>query len=96
MIFCVGNNIISSLGFSAKENYEAVLNGLTGLSLHENTFDIPEPFFASLIDDERLDNELIVNFKDIELSSFTKFEKMLLLSEFTQMDHLQEYSNLII
>ncbi len=80
MIFCVGNNIISSLGFSAKENYEAVLNGLTGLSLHENTFDIPEPFFASLIDDERLDNELIVNFKDIELSSFTKFEKMLLLS----------------
>ena len=80
MIFCIGNNIISSLGFSAKENYEAVLRGQTGLSLHENTFDIPEPFFASLIDEEKLDNELIFNFKDEDLDSFTKFEKILLLS----------------
>ncbi len=80
MIFCIGNNIISSLGFSAKENYEAVLRGQTGLSLHENNFDIPEPFFASLIDEEKLDNELILNFKDEDLDSFTKFEKILLLS----------------
>lgn len=80
MIFCIGNNIISSLGFSTKENYEAVLNGQTGLSLHENTFGIPEPFFASLIDEEMLNNELILNFKDEDLSSYTKFEKLLLLS----------------
>lgn len=80
MIFCIGNNIISSLGFSTKENYEAVINGQTGLSLHENTFGIPEPFFASLIDDEKLNNELILNFKDEDLSSYTKFEKILLLS----------------
>lgn len=80
MIFCIGNNIISSLGFSTKENYEAVLKGQSGLSLHENTFDIPEPFFASLINDERLDNELTLNFKDEDLSSYTKFEKILLLS----------------
>ena len=80
MIFCIGNNIISSLGFSTKENYEAVINGQTGLSLHENTFGIPEPFFASLIDEEMLNNELIHNFKDEDLSSYTKFEKLLLLS----------------
>lgn len=80
MIFCIGNNIISSLGFSTKENYEAVINGQTGLSLHENTFGIPEPFFASLIDEEMLNNELILNFKDEDLSSYTKFEKLLLLS----------------
>lgn len=80
MIFCIGNNIISSLGFSTKENYEAVINGQTGLSLHENTFGIPEPFFASLIDDEKLNNELILNFKDKDLSYYTKFEKLLLLS----------------
>ena len=80
MIFCIGNNIISSLGFSTKENYEAVLNGQTGLSSHENTFGIPEPFFASLIDEEKLNNELILNFKDEDLSSYTKFEKLLLLS----------------
>ncbi len=80
MIFCIGNNIISSLGFSTKENYEAVINGQTGLSLHENTFGIPEPFFASLIDDEKLNNELILNFKDKDLSYYTKFEKILLLS----------------
>ena len=80
MIFCIGNNIISSLGFSTKENYEAVINGQTGLSLHENTFGIPEPFFASLIDEEMLNNELILNFKDKDLSYYTKFEKILLLS----------------
>ena len=80
MIFCIGNNIISSLGFSTKENYEAVINGQTGLSLHENTFGIPEPFFASLIDEKMLNNELILNFKDEDLSSYTKFEKLLLLS----------------
>ena len=80
MIFCIGNNIISSLGFSTKENYDAVLNGQTGLSLHENTFGIPEPFFASLIDEEMLNNELILNFEDKDLSSYTKFEKLLLLS----------------
>lgn len=80
MIFCIGNNIISSLGFSAKENYEAVLKGQSGLSFHENAFDIPEPFFASLIDDERLNGELLLNFKDEDLSSYTKFEKILLLS----------------
>ena len=80
MIFCIGNNIISSLGFSTKENYEAVLKGQIGLSLHENTFGIIEPFFASLIDDERLDKELVFNFKDEDLSSFTRFEKLLLLS----------------
>lgn len=79
MIFCIGNNIISSLGFSTKENYEAVLRGQTGLSLHENTLDIPEPFFASLIDEERLYDDLILNFKE-DLGSFTKFEKILLLS----------------
>lgn len=80
MIFCIGNNIISSLGFSTKENYDAVLEGRSGLSLHDNTFDIPEPFFASLIDDERLDIELANTFRDKDLSSFTKFEKTLLLS----------------
>lgn len=80
MIYCIGNNIISSLGFSTKENYEAVMKGQTGLSLHENTFGIPEPFFASLIDDERLDNELVFSFRDEDLSSFTRFEKLLLLS----------------
>ncbi len=80
MIFCIGNNIISSLGFSTKENYEAVIAGKTGLSLHENTFDIPEAFFASLIDEKEIDNELNINFENKDFSDFTKFEKLLILS----------------
>lgn len=80
MIYCIGNNIISSLGFSSEENYEAVLKGQSGLSFHENTFDIPEAFFASLIDDTKLDIELNNTFNNNDLSSFTRFEKIMLLS----------------
>lgn len=80
MIYCIGNNIISSLGFSSEENYEAVLKGQSGLSFHENTFDIPEAFFASFIDDTKLDIELNNTFNNNDLSSFTRFEKIMLLS----------------
>ncbi|MDR2691645.1 MAG: beta-ketoacyl synthase [Dysgonamonadaceae bacterium] len=57
MIVKIGDNIISSLGFSSRENFQAVQAGKTGLKRYENLFNLPEPFIASMIDRERLNDE---------------------------------------
>jgi 3-oxoacyl-[acyl-carrier-protein] synthase-1 len=56
MITRIGDNIISSLGFTTKENYQAVKSGQTGLRFYDSCLDLPEPLRASLIDKERLNN----------------------------------------
>ena len=56
MIVRIGDNIISSLGFTTEENYLAVKSGHTGLRSYNSCMDVPEPFVASLIDKERLEN----------------------------------------
>ncbi|GHT20289.1 hypothetical protein FACS189429_8450 [Bacteroidia bacterium] len=44
MIHIIGDNIISSLGFSSAENFENVLAGKSGLKHYKaGTFDLPEP-----------------------------------------------------
>ena len=58
MIYKIGDNIISSLGFTTEENFRAVKNGISGLQHYDvGTFDLPEAFVASLIDRERLNDE---------------------------------------
>ncbi|MDR2414625.1 MAG: beta-ketoacyl synthase [Odoribacteraceae bacterium] len=56
MIAWIGDNIISSLGFTTGENYQAVLAGRSGTRLREYA-GLPESFMASLIDRERLESE---------------------------------------
>jgi 3-oxoacyl-[acyl-carrier-protein] synthase-1 len=56
MIRQIGDNIISSLGFTSAENYESVKSGCSGIRCYENHPGLPEPFMASLIDRERLDD----------------------------------------
>ena len=51
MITWVSDNIISSLGFTTDENYRKVKQGISGLRLYTDTFDLAEPFVASMIDD---------------------------------------------
>jgi 3-oxoacyl-[acyl-carrier-protein] synthase-1 len=58
MVNIAGTNIISSLGFTTKDNFAAVKQGISGLKHYPvGTFDLPEPFIASLIDHERLNAE---------------------------------------
>ena len=45
MLYKISDNIISALGFSSKENYDAVKSGKTGLKLYENAFDLGENFY---------------------------------------------------
>lgn len=80
MIYCIGHNIISSLGFTSCDNYRAVLSGQSGLRYYENTFDLPEPFFASLIDDKKLATEIAEIMSEEEAANYTKFELILIFS----------------
>lgn len=49
-VYAVAGNIVSPLGFTAEENFRAVVEGRSGVALQEGTFGIPEPFCASLFD----------------------------------------------
>lgn len=58
MIVKIADNIVSPLGITTDENYNAVLAGKTMLEVHKETFGLPEPFCGSLFNrDEQ--NKLI-------------------------------------
>ena len=54
MTILLSDNVVSSLGFTTDENYRNVKQGVCGLTYFEDRYDLPEPFMASEIDDERL------------------------------------------
>jgi 3-oxoacyl-[acyl-carrier-protein] synthase-1 len=76
----IGDNIISALGFTTEENFNAVKQGVSGIS-HYNSgvFDLPEPFMASLIDKEKLNDEFESH---CGLDPYTDLEKAAILSVF--------------
>ncbi len=76
MVYLETNNIISSLGFTTTENFNALKAGETGISLIDNRKYYPEPFQASMLDTERLE----AHFSDAENAKYTRLEKMIILS----------------
>lgn len=56
-VYAIGNCIVSPLGYTSDQTFNSIVNGTSMLSLHKGTFDLPEPFFASLFDRENLDKE---------------------------------------
>lgn len=74
----IADNIISPLGGSTEENFNAILAGKSMLSKREGVFDLPEPFCASLFERNKinslLNTELRVN------NNLTLFEKLCILS----------------
>jgi 3-oxoacyl-[acyl-carrier-protein] synthase-1 len=50
MITKIADNIISPLGLTSTENFDAVISGKTKLAIHHDVFGLPEPFCASLFD----------------------------------------------
>jgi 3-oxoacyl-[acyl-carrier-protein] synthase-1 len=85
MINIAGTNIISSLGFTTEENFDAVKQGVSGLKHYDTgAFDLPEPFTASLIDKKRL-NEEFSACRDVERNAtavITDLERAAILSVF--------------
>jgi 3-oxoacyl-[acyl-carrier-protein] synthase-1 len=77
MVYFLSDNIISSLGFSTNENFQALLAGQIGIRNIDDKKYYPDPFPASIVDTGLLDQ----NFNLIETSAnYTRLEKMLILS----------------
>ena len=91
MIVRTGDNIISSLGFTTEENYQAVKSGCSGLKFYDaGTFGLPEAFMASLIDKQRLNDEFSCHCGlDPQSPNYTNLEKAAILSVFTANQEAQ-------
>lgn len=76
-IFAVADTIISSLGFTSKENFENLKKMQTGVLLHSNTALSNEPLFISLVDTDRLNTEFA---KLSPKEEYTRLEKMIIVA----------------
>jgi len=79
MIFNIGDNIVSPLGWTTAENWSSVVSERSGLRPYNGTFGLPEPFFASLLDEDIL-NERFSKLPYNQEEKYTKVEKMAILS----------------
>ena len=79
MIFNIGDNIVSPLGWTTAENWSAAVAEHSGLRSYNGTFGLPEPFFASLVDEEKL-NERFSKLPYNQEERYTKVEKLAILS----------------
>lgn len=85
MIYLEKSNIISSLGFTSVENFEALKAGKTGISTINNIDLYPEPFQASMLDKYNLSS----HFSDLENRRLTKLEKMIIQSVKSVLDETE-------
>lgn len=76
-VFAIADNIVTPLGFSTRENAENMLNNMTGIKQISNTKIAPEPFYASIIDEDML-NLRFTAFDNP--ARFTRFEKIMIYS----------------
>lgn len=77
MVYFAANNIITSLGFTTRENFIALKSNEVGITTIDNSLYYPEPVPASLVDDKKLTENFQV-FEDPDL--YTRLEKMMILS----------------
>lgn len=75
-IYIVDYNCITPLGFNVQSNWEAVANGKSGVSAHQLIAN-EAPFFASIINSEKLEEEFL---KQSTHKGFSRLEKMLFLA----------------
>lgn len=78
-IYITDYNCVTPLGFDVSSNWDALLGEKSGVSLHK-IIDNHDPFYASKIDSEKLEEKFTKHFESVQNNSFTKLEKMFLLS----------------
>jgi len=76
VVYAVGDNIITSLGTTTRENVDNIQAEKTGIKRYENASLFPEPFVASIIDDSRLKTFPLWE----KLSNYHRLEKLMILS----------------
>jgi 3-oxoacyl-[acyl-carrier-protein] synthase-1 len=75
-VYITDYNCVTPLGFDVSSNWNALLDGKSGVALHK-IIENQEPFYASMIDSEKLEEEFQKKFDNQDL---TRLEKMFLLS----------------
>ncbi|RUT70699.1 beta-ketoacyl synthase [Flavobacterium cupreum] len=76
-VFITETNCITPLGFDVKSNTEAILRGDSGIQLHEDLSLMPMPFYASVINTEKLNRA----FEKISTDKkYSRLEKMMILA----------------
>ncbi|UMQ41025.1 beta-ketoacyl synthase [Chryseobacterium sp. Y16C] len=80
-IYITDYNCVTPLGFDVSSNWNALLEGKSGVALHK-IIENQDPFYASMIDSEKLNEEFNRFFDSAQNDSteFTRLEKMFLLS----------------
>ncbi len=70
-------NCITPLGFDVQSNVEAILRGDSGIQLHQDVSLMPNPFYASIISDEKINSA----FEKISTEKkYSRLEKMMILA----------------
>lgn len=78
-IYITDYNCVTPLGFDVESNWKALLEGKSGVALHQVSDNL-EAFFVSKIDSEKLEIEFKKLFNSAQNDNFTRLEKMFLLS----------------
>lgn len=94
-VFIVADNIISPLGVTSAENFQHLVDGLSGIKQHQNSSISDVPFYASLFDKK---DDFMLEDKE---KKHTKFEQLLIKSiqdalSQTDMDVTNQNTLLII
>jgi 3-oxoacyl-[acyl-carrier-protein] synthase-1 len=76
-VYIASDNIISSLGFTTRENAVKLKANETGIAFHRDDAISPAPFWASMADRQRLNNEFSAFGKP---SDYTLFERFVIRS----------------
>ena len=76
-VFISETNCITPIGFSVAANVENILNGTSGIQLHDDKSLMNQPFYASIINEREL-NEAFA--KITQARHYTKLEKMMILA----------------
>lgn len=76
-VYITETNCITPLGFDADSTVEAMLNGVSGIQYFENSKLMKQPFYAGIIDSNKINER----FKKIEKNTnFSRLEKMMILA----------------
>ena len=76
-IYITQTNCITPLGFDVESNVEAILRGNSGIQLQNDISLMPHSFYASIIDDEKLNSAFA---KISTETKYSRLEKMMILA----------------
>ncbi|MFH6997963.1 beta-ketoacyl-[acyl-carrier-protein] synthase family protein [Flavobacterium sp. FlaQc-57] len=76
-VYITQTNCITPLGFDVESNIEAIVRGDSGIQLHNDISLMPMPFYASIINDEKINSAFA---KISTETKYSRLEKMMILA----------------